>query len=515
VKVSPVEHGGDPTGVEDSTDALLKSVEVCTNRSALSPNGDFPGSRSFGNGKVVKDMGGCYVDLEGGEYRISKTIDIPEYNANMQLGFGSIVASPDFPQDAFLISVGGVTDGCNVPQGSCNIDINFPELFLDGSARASAMQINHVMGVTVGPGGYFLNFTKYGIQINGGHEVMTDRIWMGETNFDFDHMTEGAPPNATAIEINGNDHYVLNTIIFSAKIGVAVHGAADYVEGTHVWFPLNHALAFKEQGAMAFYVTGGQNRFNGCYIDGGRAVFESGGLQNNIWMNGFACCANIDGVDWGIILKGDVIGPGLHFTHNIFQPGAMIHHESDQAVNDDCTFETINENTQCNGLHATHAGDASKDACQQACCDTPGCGTWQWTPLGTADEGCWTGVSCGGGHAPPSVKWVGGSRSATPVAVKVIDVRVEDNYFAETGRGTRATMSREVSNATSTTFDFCDRLIFPQIKTAKVSVIAEVGFPRAVARPTKDCSVVVETDMAVTGVLTVDVDSSEIGGHFI
>merc|ERR1711998_637590 len=121
--------------------------------------------------------------------------------------------------------------------------------------------------------------------------------------------------------------------------------------------------AFKEQGAMAFWITGGQNRFNGCYIDGGRAVFENGGLKNNIWMNGFACCANIGGVDWGIILKGDEIGPGIHFTHNIFQSGAMIHHESNQAIND---------------------------------------------------------------------------------AVKVTDVRIEDNYFADTGRGTRATLSKEV-----------------------------------------------------------------------
>jgi hypothetical protein len=32
------------------------------------------------------DMGGCFVDLEGGEYRISSTINIPIYNANMQLG---------------------------------------------------------------------------------------------------------------------------------------------------------------------------------------------------------------------------------------------------------------------------------------------------------------------------------------------------------------------------------------------------------------------------------------------
>ena len=57
-----------------------------------------------------------------------------------------------------------------VPQGSCNIDINFPELFLDGAHVASGMQINNVMGVTIGPGGYFLNFTEYGVQINAGHE---------------------------------------------------------------------------------------------------------------------------------------------------------------------------------------------------------------------------------------------------------------------------------------------------------------------------------------------------------
>ena len=103
------------------------------------------------------------------------------------------------------------------------------------------MQINNVMGVTIGPGGYFLNFTEFGLQINAGntnphddtslatawcsvriiaelglcrcvdsgHEVMMDRCWLGETNFDFDHEHFGAPPNATAIEINGNDHYIL------------------------------------------------------------------------------------------------------------------------------------------------------------------------------------------------------------------------------------------------------------------------------------------------------------------
>ena len=105
------------------------------------------------------------------------------------------------------------------------------------------MQINNVMGVTIGPGGYFLNFTEFGLQINAGninphddtslfwqqpgvlfgsllrlglcrcvdsgHEVMMDRCWLGETNFDFDHVQHGVAPNATAIQINGNDHYIL------------------------------------------------------------------------------------------------------------------------------------------------------------------------------------------------------------------------------------------------------------------------------------------------------------------
>ena len=64
------------------------------------------------------------------------------------------------------------------------------------------------------------------MQINAGHEVMIDRCWLGETNFDFDYTKFGSVPNASAIQINGNDHYVLNTIVFSSRIGLEIHGAA-------------------------------------------------------------------------------------------------------------------------------------------------------------------------------------------------------------------------------------------------------------------------------------------------
>lgn len=202
-----------------------------------------------------------------------------------------------------------------------------------GAHRASGLQINNVMGVTVGPGGYFLNFTKYGLQINHGHEVMMDRCWLGETNFDFNHVAWGRPPNATAIQINGNDHYIVNSIVFSSKVGLEVNGAADKVSGVHVWFPWNHALHYPE--TMAFHVTSEGNRFDGCYIDGGRAIFEGGALRNNVWTNGFECCAGAapapgtasrNGTSGsGIVLMGDHIGPGIIITQNEFGGGSVYH----------------------------------------------------------------------------------------------------------------------------------------------------------------------------------------------
>ena len=68
----------------------------------------------------------------------------------------------------------------------------------------------------------------------------------------------------------------------------------------------------------AFHITGYQNRFVGCYIDGSRAVFDTGGLNHNIWVDGFECCAGVGGVDHGIMLLGDNIGGGLVIENNIF-----------------------------------------------------------------------------------------------------------------------------------------------------------------------------------------------------
>ena len=203
-RVSPLQFGGDPTGAQDSAAALQACVQACVNFSAtLDALGHFPGDASFGNGRYIANAGGCQIDLAGGEYKLSRPVLIPEYLGNMALGHGSLVADDTpgvFPADSFLLVV-GVEGSCKVPQGSCGLDFQFPELFLDGRHVASGLQINNVMGTTVGPGGYFLNFTGFGLQINAGHEVLVDRCWLGETNFDYPFSPTDLP-TAVAIQIN-------------------------------------------------------------------------------------------------------------------------------------------------------------------------------------------------------------------------------------------------------------------------------------------------------------------------
>lgn len=150
VRVSPLDFGADPLGKVDSAEALQSCVNFCQNYSvAIDALGHFTGDDSFGNGRYIANAGGCEIDLGGGEFLLSKPVFIPEYLGNMRLGHGSLVADDTpgvFPANSFLLVV-GIEGSCKVPQGSCNVDLGFPELFLDGRHVASGLQINNVMGV--------------------------------------------------------------------------------------------------------------------------------------------------------------------------------------------------------------------------------------------------------------------------------------------------------------------------------------------------------------------------------
>lgn len=70
------EYGADPTGSQESSDAILKAVEDA-----------FELQKGLELVAGVNDLGGVVVDLQGGNYKISKPITFPSS------GGGNVVVS--------------------------------------------------------------------------------------------------------------------------------------------------------------------------------------------------------------------------------------------------------------------------------------------------------------------------------------------------------------------------------------------------------------------------------------
>lgn len=333
-----------------------------------------------------------------------------------------------------------------------------------------------------------------------------------------------------------------------------VNGAADYITGTHVWFPMNRALAFMGPpvNAMAFHVTKGGNRFNGCYADGGRCVFEgASGLTRNVWTNGFECCAGagLSDVNHGIILKGDTVGPGLQIYGNLFGGGSIWHEpatapdhiamavpiledgaRTPSTLRAGCQFNFNISGMQCSGLaKATDASaSASASACQDYCCKINGqgsCSMWQWGPskvggpptcfVDPEDEELQCGPVVNGGP------WVGAAWSAPPDGkAGVSDVRIEHNNFPKLAVGSRSSLSVSSKTPTDTwQFDFCEWLVFKQIelvRTITVTVSSPTTGPvSAWAQNVTGCTATIKTSAAVAGTVFAEVDSSAYNGFLV
>jgi hypothetical protein len=338
------------------------------------------------------------------------------------------------------------------------------------------------------------------------------------------------------------------------------------VSGVHVWFPVNHAVAYAN--TRAFHVTSSGNRFHGCYIDGGRAVLEGDALKRTVWSQGFECCQRGTPATGtpasGIVLLGNSVGPGLQLINNDFASGSIVHrsarwwHDDDDdfgggggggggrgtdldtrahvnvsspghhrlgpSAHDDCPSRHLNcssDDRDCQGLSDAAAGAKSLAACAAACCADPACSVYQWCPAGGGCDGatgsapqCWIGDVSGCGLGVRS-GWRGMGSGQRPVPPpKVQGVRIAHNHMGSGAKASQATLSLTQSGATSWPFDFCGLLVFPLIQIVRVHLVAEKGFPTAVARPPSGCKVTVETDVPVTGTITVDVDSSAPSSEF-
>ena len=64
--------------------------------------------------------------------------------------------------------------------------------------------------------------------------------------------------DSIAVQINGNDHYLTDVIVFDyAHIGVEVNGAANVLQAVHTW----------NGGGIGMKVAAHQTRLLGCYLD--------------------------------------------------------------------------------------------------------------------------------------------------------------------------------------------------------------------------------------------------------
>ena len=193
---------------------------------------------------------------------------------------------------------------------------------------------------------------------------------------------------------------------------------------------------------------------------------------------------------------------------------------SDPEKNCNALLNVSSAAMDCQGLKPAKA--SSLETCAAACCSDETCTVYQFCAAGEDCDGatgtsaqCWVGKwkNCNGQRKGWKGMGHSGSDPESGGSVSVKGVRIAHN--AQGKVGTQATLSLQQTAATTWHYDFCKLLVFAQIAFVKVHVTAESGFPLAVARPTENCTVTVETSTQVTGTITVEVDSSEPSPDFV
>lgn len=223
--IKPTDFGADPTGVKSSSDAFDQAVAAML-ALALDSRMDFLGHY---------DLGGATLDLNGGIYLIDRPIAFPSLYANFKVQSGTLMASPSFPKDSYMLVVGG--QGCDEQKdGGCNRNIDFTHMTLDGQSVAfGGVIVSHSMNINIGPAMYITSWTGVGISLEGSGAGQIHQAWLGE-------IPPGSPEkrnlaNGTAILLESGQHdaQVSDVIIFSGKKGVVSGNGANHLQGVHAW----------------------------------------------------------------------------------------------------------------------------------------------------------------------------------------------------------------------------------------------------------------------------------------
>eukprot|EP01043_Picozoa_sp_COSAG02_P019107 COSAG02_NODE_910_length_16005_cov_46.458569_8_plen_352_part_00 len=240
-RFSPIAFGGDPSGMADSTVALQRAIDAAFG--VVNPS-------VWCN--VSKPSHNTAVDLGGGTFKISKTLRLNK-GLTFRLCCGGLVASPIFPDDAFMISGGGGLEGVTIH------DVAF-DLLRKGQG---AVHFDSTLRVHLDRL-FVHHYRAYGIKVESGHEVHVHNCWIGEWGWSENpHNSPASNLTGVAVEIDGQDHWLSDIIIFSGLRGIVLHGGASVVTNTHVYNGGNES---------ALEVSGHAVRVLGSYFDFNRVV---------------------------------------------------------------------------------------------------------------------------------------------------------------------------------------------------------------------------------------------------
>ena len=252
----PINYGADPSGAQDSSpafDALFASL-LSVNRSHRLASG-------------IIDLGGATIDLQGGDYSISRPLVVPYCFGNVRLQRGTIRALAGFPANSSMLLIGnGTTDLCS-PDGQDTTleNVAVSELMFDGQQHAAeCITTRSIMGAVLGPDNFYLGFTRAGVSVLGGHEVQLENSWFGQWVYSDPRKENGTA--AIGIEVIGNDHVINNVVVYSALYGIYMRGAANLVYNAHTW---NDATGTDNGGIGIYMDCPGytQNRVVASYLD--------------------------------------------------------------------------------------------------------------------------------------------------------------------------------------------------------------------------------------------------------
>ncbi|KAK6931894.1 Pectate lyase superfamily protein [Dillenia turbinata] len=292
-------YGADPTGKNDSTEALLKAISDAMK----DPGGRFLISR-------IADVGGARIDLDGGDYLISSPLRFPMAGVgNVVIHGGTLRASANFPADGYLIELSSAKINKSETHKSIRDRlekqpysyeyITLRDLMVDSNFRGGGISVTNSLRTSI-DNCYISHYTTEGILVQGGHETYIRNSYLGQ------HINAGGDPgehnfSGTAISLIGNDNAVTDVVIFSASIGIFISGQANVITGVHCY---NKATMLGGTGIYLEFTGLTQTRIVNSYFDFTGIVAEDPvqvHITNNFFLgDAFILLKSINGVIKGV-----------------------------------------------------------------------------------------------------------------------------------------------------------------------------------------------------------------------